>query len=565
MKLKFLTLVLSLSSALAVQAANYYVDYSAGVDTNAGTSTSAAWKHCPGDPAATGTALSKTLAAGDTVFFKGGVTYTLTGSTGIILKWNGSSGSPITYDGNSSGTWGTGKAKITDGNRNPGLFAMRATSSDLRYVTIKSFLFKDLGGAATLPADPGSAIAPNSGAGIYANGRMTGVTIDGCDFSQLGYWFNKKPMSAGSIVGAGIEFDGGCSGTTISNCNFSRMMIGIECQYTTSGPIDGLTIFGCTFTDSITWCIDLGPTSSGATMTNVAIRNNKFTDYYQFDQDYWTGYGEWPHTDGIFLRCDYFPSYWGTINIWNNEFSSTTTTAGGTASIYITEGPSANIYNNLFIHQGKSRAISLANGMHTGSSPQIVRIINNTFLCDYTTQIDWGQGTGSNPVASGTGSSVTVLNNIFVDLQAVSSNNFMMYSASTTLVGPLSFDYNSYQTGNRAGKFFQTTATGQADLAQVRSSTGWEANGKYASPSFVSTIPAGSNPSLANLRLQSSSPARSAGTNLSALAVTLTGLDKDCSGVQRPLLGAWDLGAYHFTTGAGQAPSNAVLKISLIP
>ncbi len=106
--------------AIRCSAASYYVDYSSGADGNSGTSTSSPWQHCPGDPAATGTAGSTPLNPGDTVFFKGGVQYVLTGNgnpvyqTGIGLNWSGAAGQPITYDGNSAGTWGTGRAILTD-------------------------------------------------------------------------------------------------------------------------------------------------------------------------------------------------------------------------------------------------------------------------------------------------------------------------------------------------------------------------------------------------------------------------------------------------------------------
>jgi hypothetical protein len=54
-------------------AAQFYVDFSAGSDSNTGTSPSTAWKHCPGDPSATGLAVSAVPAPGDSICFKGGV------------------------------------------------------------------------------------------------------------------------------------------------------------------------------------------------------------------------------------------------------------------------------------------------------------------------------------------------------------------------------------------------------------------------------------------------------------------------------------------------------------
>ena len=69
---------LILSSLLFVTAANsatYYIDYATGADGNNGTSTSTPWQHAPGDSNATSVAAGTTLAAGDVVNFKRGITY----------------------------------------------------------------------------------------------------------------------------------------------------------------------------------------------------------------------------------------------------------------------------------------------------------------------------------------------------------------------------------------------------------------------------------------------------------------------------------------------------------
>lgn len=81
------------------------MDFDGGSDTNAGTSATAAWKHAPGDPAATGVPQSIVLKPGVVVLFKGGVAYRGT----INVPASGLSGSPITYKGDG---WGTGKAII---------------------------------------------------------------------------------------------------------------------------------------------------------------------------------------------------------------------------------------------------------------------------------------------------------------------------------------------------------------------------------------------------------------------------------------------------------------------
>lgn len=101
---------LAFAFALEVGGATYYVDFDTGSNTNPGTSSGVPWKHCPGDTNATDTAASTSLVAGDTVIFKGGVAY----RGNIFFTWSGNDGSPITFDGNTAGTWGTGKA-IIDG------------------------------------------------------------------------------------------------------------------------------------------------------------------------------------------------------------------------------------------------------------------------------------------------------------------------------------------------------------------------------------------------------------------------------------------------------------------
>jgi parallel beta-helix repeat protein len=85
----------------------YYVDFASGNDSNSGTSISRPWKRAPGDPLATGTAAAATLVGGDTVRFRGGVSYR--GS--IKMKFSGDPGAPILYAGTG---FGTGNA-IIDG------------------------------------------------------------------------------------------------------------------------------------------------------------------------------------------------------------------------------------------------------------------------------------------------------------------------------------------------------------------------------------------------------------------------------------------------------------------
>jgi len=95
----------------AASAATYFIDYDGGADSNAGTSPTAAFKHCPGDSAAEGNAVTAKFEAGDKIIFKGGVVYRGT----VNNVGSGEAGQPIVYDGNTEGKFGTGKA-IIDGS-----------------------------------------------------------------------------------------------------------------------------------------------------------------------------------------------------------------------------------------------------------------------------------------------------------------------------------------------------------------------------------------------------------------------------------------------------------------
>src|SRR5690242_10721582 len=60
----------------ALDAATYYVDFVSGADTNNGTSKATPWKHVKGMLGCANICNSSTPVGGDTVIFRGGVTWT---------------------------------------------------------------------------------------------------------------------------------------------------------------------------------------------------------------------------------------------------------------------------------------------------------------------------------------------------------------------------------------------------------------------------------------------------------------------------------------------------------
>jgi hypothetical protein len=108
-------LLLCAGVAGPLPAATYFVDHAGGDDQADGLSPRTAWKHSPGDRNATAKPRAVALVGGDRVVFKGGVTY----FGEIEVRVSGTEGQPITWDGNTEGTFGEGRA-ILDGCRRIG-------------------------------------------------------------------------------------------------------------------------------------------------------------------------------------------------------------------------------------------------------------------------------------------------------------------------------------------------------------------------------------------------------------------------------------------------------------
>ena len=273
--------------AARLGAATYWIDYAAGRDSATGTSASSAWQHCPGDPAATGNPAAATLAPGDTVLFKGGVTYVLTGSSGISLRWNGQSGAPITYDGNSTGTWGTGPAVLTDQYGAAGLTALAGqTGSMANWLVIRGLTFNGIGGSAALPPDNGTSLAARYGGGIAFPGGAADISIENCVFRQLGYAFNQRPIAASSLSGTGVTL-AATARVSVLRCDFSRLTTGIDF---TSTSLTGVSVSECVFRDAVVRPLNLTVAQSAG----VQVWSCAETDNAQHEPANWTGYGDSP-------------------------------------------------------------------------------------------------------------------------------------------------------------------------------------------------------------------------------------------------------------------------------
>src|SRR5882724_3827864 len=122
----------------------YYVDFSGGADTNNGTAKVTPWKFVKGMNGCASTCASTTLVSGDIVIFKGGVTWTFTGSQPIWTIVGGSS-SMITYT--TDHTWFNGgsftQPIFDDGHANPVAAGMTYTAAG--FITFNDLQFQNCG------------------------------------------------------------------------------------------------------------------------------------------------------------------------------------------------------------------------------------------------------------------------------------------------------------------------------------------------------------------------------------------------------------------------------------
>ena len=552
------------------KASTYFIDYSAGSDSANGTSTSTPWQHCPGDPSAASTAGSATLNAGDTVFFKGGVSYVLTatnvysiyGAPGIDMTWSGTVGNPIIYDGNSAGNWGNGTAKITDNNGTNNRTAFFFKSGMGSNVVIRSFDIGNIGGANPLPADTGTELTANPGYGIVEEIGFHNVTIADCYIHELGYWQNVKPSGNAAINGNGISSDGcnGCGaafetiGLTISNCVITkvRQPIVINCFVL----VDNVEITHCTVGGYTEWCMNLAMVGDTAYWDNLSVHDCTFSNYDVFyGNTYWTAYDAAPHQNGIYWRADVNSVLKQSTNIsfYNNTFVATVAGnySGGTSGLYL-EGPEfANIYNNAFVNIQPANACVVLQA-YQGNAPvntityPTANLYNNSF---YSTSASiYFAGGNTFGQSCQTNRPISMTNNLFANpLTGVGYQYLYVFDVGTNLNHlatnrvTFNFDYNAYDLQNYNGANIIGNNDGTTVLFQA---FGWDAHGLDERVPYM-------NAAGGDLHLPTNSPAIGAGVNLTGLG--LPGLSSDKDGNPRPPIGAWTIGAY-LPIGSSLAP-----------
>lgn len=486
----------------------FYVDYLNGNDNNNGLSSSAPWKHAPGDSNATGIPASTNILPGDTIIFKGGVQY-----DGMIkLNWSGSNNNPITYDGNSAGTWGNGKA-IIDGNHTAPNYQGFYAAGSVNYINIRNFEIRN----------QAQIIANNSpwhtGGIIFRGFSNDHITITNNYIHDVGYW-------ASDCTGSNSPVYTSCEGGGINITATNSLISGNEITKTGKGGISmsgqNNIITKNVIHDYIIWGISVSGDSG--TAKNITISDNKIYNLFQHDAPFYTGPdADNPHTNFIFIRqgSGVRPSdilVEGNTMYNNYNF----TDFSGTAQVFLSFTDNVTIRNNIFINPHSYFALRDDWGS-TGA-----KIYNNTFYTPRATPIN----------INATGNTTEIINNIAIGISSflniendisrtsISRSDYNLFINATFPVHQTT-PYQNYSLSNWRALGFDTHSI---DITSV--------DGLFTS---VSAYPI-ANQNM-NLTLQGSSQAIDRGTNISSFSA-------DKNGISRPQGSAWDIGAYEYVSGS---------------
>jgi hypothetical protein len=511
LQLKLLTGVLALLASLSADSATYYVDQSAGSDSNTGTSPSAPWKNAPGMSSFGG---SGRLSPGDTVYFDRADTWLVTGTQGIWLVGG------VTYIGNG---WGAGTRATLRANAD-------IASSIVR--------FRD---HATTPT-------VFRGFDVDGNNRVTtGIEMNGHFY-------------AGPLTGAMKTIDNVVVHNTNSTASLGQYKYGILISNHSTNGTDGLVsnveILNSVVHDTSRDGINLypGDENAGCIISNITVRGNEVYNTGT-DTTYGAGSGiivkgrvqnaviekNYVHNTGVagaagayFFNGNETKHYgFGMTGITvRYNIANVNNVAQGGFLFYDGAGTGdpkqVDIYGNIVYGNGTNQCLLVSSGLKNANT---LRFYNNT--C-YNAPILIQNSTATFPTFA-------LSNNIAVcpscqpmndqDSASITShtNNVFRRTSGTTLVTKNGTNYT-------AGTL-----------------TTYEATALSSDPLFsnTSSLPTGflsGVPSTTGLSLQAGSPSIDSGADLGS------SYQPGINGVTRS--GSWDRGAYETASNRLPPPTN---------
>ena len=520
----------------------YYVDYSTGLDTNNGTSTSTPFKHCPGDTAASNTAGSIVLTAGDRVIFKGGITYTGTTNDLINISWSGSGDGDsqrIIYDGD-SGTYaarwasGTDKAIIDGGGIITSPRYLFYFDYPQSYITINGFVIKRAREAYdtyTAPVTYAGYLIRNTNSSHY-------VTVSNNDMSDAG--ITNVDMASGSCLQNSNGNYWKIHHNTVTDCGSGGILL---------TTVNYNEVYNNTITGRNSWGFSL------ATSGNSTMYSNYFHDNVMIDMN------RCCHVNDIHGNWTWFYTGQGSVDttgsmvdtrIYNNLFYNSYSgyTIKSVAFINLSVSNNGGAWDGLYIYNNVMFNGDTA-GINVGTFPGVTGSMKNVYIYDNTFYSPSGQ-TGTIILNGSSTADPTKLQNVYVINNTLYTTGGLTMSVPppSSVSGTYQIDYNNHYS-SRAN--YQISTFDNVQGRKYLDWTGWQAlafdangRGPLSDPLYRDvTIGSGFD-----LRLQLGSPCIDVGC---ALGVPY---NTDKNGTSRPQGSAWDIGAYEYGPGDPPPPSS---------
>ncbi len=419
---KRISLILGLFVAAAPASAfatTYYVDFATGQDANTGTSKSAPWAHAPGMAGCSGTCNSVALRAGDSVIFKGGVTWNQT-SFPFNIGSSGSTTNPIYFGVDP--TWFTGASftqPIFDaGNTIPSGGSMVVFGASTQGVTFDNLEVRNM-----RIDNSGGALDHCLIQFMYGATNITvknalvhtwSVTTAG-KYDQMGGICGLGPMT-GTVLDHSTVFDDDATSNKVSACTFNIETVSFS---TIHDCVEGV-FGGKTAHDNLIYNIYQ---STDSTAHENALQVNASGDM--------AVYNNVIH-DVLHGTCLYaLPVSSGTTRIYNNVIWNTVITPINIDPENLASSAhNIQVFNNTAVPGGSGTTFRVT--PRPVAAINTVTLENNLWITDATAPLDIPAGS----VATLLNQSNTLLTNATATSQGfVISNQFAPASATTSAKG----------------------------------------------------------------------------------------------------------------------------------
>jgi len=542
--------------------ATFYVDYVGGADSNVGTDSGHAWKHCPGDVNATGNPASATLAAGDIVYFKKGVSY-----LGQVTC--GQSGASVTTGGTGSitalGVLTDAGASFQTANVQPGqqvyIYHFKLSVFGTWVESCGLFTVASVGSQTQLTLSDFNGVA-------HATAEMTYVISNPITYKSLSSWGTGDAIISGEATRNygfdcetksflrfdSIKFYNMAAADYIRAAIYGRELAPhiytVSCKFDTLAASSQWTgnysIFKNCICTSVLFFNFLAPDFNSVVNSDYQLVEGNSCN--GGTRSWSAGYcGILRYNTILNLKSEAFTYHEDGIGPIGNARTSYIWIYGNTVddtveffALYGTDAYSDHIviHDNLVI--GRYGTTGYGDNGIFGRGSQYVYIYNNTFVGPSTKMLVSMMIIIGESVAAG--DHWVVENNIFV------TTDGRMIEIGSSGATNFACDYNHYVSLSATPFVYSLAYHTYADWKGL----GYDAH----SIADLATDPLFVDNSYATLdaHLQVGSPDIGIGVNFS----TMFTLDKDKN--VRPASGAWDLGAYEYRSGGGSGSFVLALK-----